>query len=161
MIPESPTPKEDASQPRCSTFLVDDSPSGPDLLGFEGFRPHHELSRALADLIVGEPSAGKAIGLEGQWGSGKSRIIHDLVTELDNLVAVNVPAQPESDKRHPAVTEVRVVVFDSWAHEADPLRRGFVEAVVRQLERSREGSKHKPWIDKARGQEILLELREK
>lgn len=93
----------------CRTTLLDDTPAATDHLG-----PHARIAATIAQMIQEEPS-GRCVGLEGDWGSGKSTVV--------NLVRGLL-----SSDEH-----VRVVVFDAWAHQGDPLRRAFLEHLHTQL----------------------------
>ncbi len=84
------------------THLLDDIPSSRDELG-----AHERVAGALADLVDRE-SGGKAVAIEGSWGSGKSTIVEILRQRF-----------PE-----------RVFVFDAWSHEGDPLRRAFLNELI-------------------------------
>lgn len=148
MPPDSSLPNKEAAPRRCPTVVVSDDPSDDDFLGVEGNRPHENLARAIAELIVVEKTAGKAIALEGTWGSGKSTVLRLLKKEL----SLNAASQELA---------VRVVTFDSWAHEADPLRRSFIETVLDQLGESADASGESSWLDETAKQEILSRLTER
>jgi hypothetical protein len=79
---------------------------------------HQRVATAIAQLVESEPG-GKVIGLEGSWGSGKSTVVRLIRNSL-------------ADKSTKA--DMRVVVFDAWAHQGDPLRRTFLEALIGELE---------------------------
>ena len=64
--------------------------------------------------------------MEGEWGAGKSTVLRLLANELES----------ERD------SETRVVVFDAWAHQGDPLRRTFLEKLIRRLQVD-------GWVDKS------------
>lgn len=114
----------------CRTVLIEDVPASDDAFGPEG--PHNRVARAIAELIRSE-SGGKVVGLEGSWGSGKSTVV--------NLV-----------RRHFANDQqVAVQVFDAWAHEGDPLRRSYLERLIRDLQ-------DRGWVAKARWDEILQRI---
>ncbi len=83
--------------------ILDDSPAREDAFG----GTHKRIADAIQDLVDNE-DGGKAIGLEGTWGSGKSTIVEMLKDALPN----------------------RVFVFDAWAHRGDPLRRVFLERLI-------------------------------
>src|SRR5205809_57795 len=100
----------------CPTRLLSDEPVSSDAFG-----PHKRIAHAIAELIVSNEAEGLSIGLEGSWGSGKStvaKLLTDLITPEKNTA---------------------VVSFDAWAHEGDPLRRTFLENLIRNLP--------KMWID--------------
>ncbi len=73
------------------------------------------------------------IALEGGWGSGKTTII--------NLVRKDLK---EYDHIH-------VFCFDAWAHEGDPLRRTYLESLIREL-------RGLGWINADAWNKALLEL---
>ncbi len=102
----------------CRTVVVADLPADKDALG-----PHDRLATALAELVRDEPG-GKTIGLEGPWGRGKSTIV--------GLLKKRLASAPNSS----------VAVFDAWAHQGDPLRRSFLERIIKHLQGL-------GWIDKA------------
>jgi hypothetical protein len=69
------------------------------------------LAAAVVDLIR-STDGGKAIGIEGGWGSGKTTVVKLVKSEI------------ERDGNY------TVVEFDAWAHEGDPLRRTFLETLI-------------------------------
>ena len=93
----------------CRTVLLDDSPTTED-----SFR-HSTIAEAIAQLILDE-NGGRAIALTGAWGSGKSTVVRLLDEKLK-----------ESGR------QVRLVTFDAWAHQGDPLRRTFIEQAMSAL----------------------------
>ena len=101
---------------RCPTKVVGDAPAALDEFG-----SHGPIADAICDLIETE-SGGRTIGLEGGWGSGKSTVA--------KLLADRLKGQ-----------ESHVVLFDTWAHEGDPLRRSFLEELIGSLVA-------KSWVDK-------------
>jgi hypothetical protein len=101
--------------------LLADSPVPDD--EFAG-KAHRRIADAIAEIVESEPG-GNAIGLEGDWGSGKSTIV--------SLVCRRLSTVPSS---------THAFVFDAWAHQGDPLRRTFLEKLVQDL-RSRD------WLTKS------------
>ena len=99
-----------ADKKRCLTNLISDDPENADAFG-----SHGRVADAIVDVVRKEVG-GKSIGLEGGWGSGKSTIVR-LVR--DKLIGA-------SDEGH------EVFVFDTWAHQGDPLRRTFLENLISQ-----------------------------
>lgn len=89
--------------------LLDDAPATADAFG-----PHQKITETIHNLISTEPG-GRAIALVGSWGSGKSTVV--------NLLKAKCSGQKE----------LQVFVFDAWAHEGDPLRRTFLERLIRHL----------------------------
>jgi len=97
---------------RCSTVSVDDAPADEDVFG-----SHAPIARAIDELITTE-DGGRTIGLEGSWGSGKSTVVRLLDAGMEGPTA-------------------HLVVFDTWAHEGDPLRRSFLETLIESLSAKR------------------------
>ncbi len=97
---------------QCRTILLEDSPAENDAFG-----PHQRVADAIVELVSSpEELGGKAIGLEGGWGSGKSTVVKFVRNSLtDNSSFLVVP-------------------FDAWAHEGDPLRRSYLETIIRTLQ---------------------------
>ena len=111
---------------RCPTRTIDDAPADRDAFG-----SYESKAEVIHELITNEPG-GRTIGLEGEWGSGKSTVVKLLakrITGADSLV----------------------VVFDTWAHEGDPLRRSFLEKLIDSLAKE-------SWIDQASREKRLDEL---
>jgi hypothetical protein len=96
---------------KCRTFLISDNPSEKDEFG-----SHKKLADAVSELIISESEGGKTIGIEGDWGSGKSTVV--------NLINANLC---QSDQN-------LIFLFDAWAHHDDPLRRTFLESLIFQAE---------------------------
>ncbi len=87
------------------SHLLDDDPSHEDYFG-----SHSRVAKAIATLVKTEQGR-KSIALTGPWGSGKSTTLKLLKKELQQ------PGEPEA----------KVFVFDSWAHQGDPLRLAFLD----------------------------------
>ena len=109
-----------------SSFLNDD-PTEQDYLAENGdVGPHKRVAIALAGIVKSsEDEGGKLIGLQGRWGEGKTSVIRMLEKEL------------ASEK-----VRISVFSFDAWAHEGDPLRRTFLESLIRHFQ-----SNTKKWIN--------------
>ena len=101
--------------------LLEDSPASVDSFG-----AHSRVSTAIAELIASDAPGGKVIGLEGGWGTGKTTVTH--------LLKERLSGNPEHG----------FVVFDTWAHEGDPLRRTFLEEMINSLV-DREWASNKSW----------------
>lgn len=93
--------------------LLDDAPASEDAFG-----SHNRIAEAIAQ-IVREERGGRAIALVGTWGSGKSTVIKLLDQELAD------------DKK--TLNHYKLVCFDAWSHENDPLRRSFLEHLIDNL----------------------------
>ena len=118
---------------KCPTYLLDDTPPPEDQLAFHGEGSHERVARAMADLIQSSEPGGKLIGLEGGWGSGKTTVINFMTKRLD------------------PVSDTTLFVFDAWAHERDPLRRSFLESLIRHFQKIE-------WVDKGRWNKVLERL---
>ena len=94
------------------TRLLNDSPADKDAFG-----GHERIARAIAEVVRTE-DGGRSIGLEGGWGTGKSTIVKLTTDILDQ--------QRDGD--------YKVAVFDTWAHQDDPLRRTFLENLIKRLQ---------------------------
>jgi Tol biopolymer transport system component/Cdc6-like AAA superfamily ATPase len=111
-----PTPEKK----RCGTVTLTDEPEDKD-----AFSPHDKIAEAIANLIRSKnpkDAKGIAIGIEGSWGSGKSTVGRLLTKHL----ASN--------------SDIAIVSFDAWAHEGDPLRRTFLETLIKKFQNLK-------WID--------------
>ena len=114
---------------RCATRLLPDSPADADAFG-----SHERVAGAIAEVVQTE-SGGKAIGLEGGWGAGKSTIVKLIAQKLSQA----------KERAH------KIAVFDMWSHQGDPLRRTFLENLIKQVQRFR-------WVDKEQWDRRIDEL---
>lgn len=121
-------PTDVAEKGTNKVHLLPDLPTKDDAFG-----PHRDLAKAIAELVESE-DGGKAIALEGGWGSGKSSVVLMLKTQL------------EGD--HPESASTRVHVFDAWSHEGDPLRRVFLEHLTRVCTSDLDTKAKKRWEDR-------------
>ncbi len=96
------------------------------------FGPHKRLANAIADLIVAE-EGGKAIALEGGWGSGKSSVIKMLEQRVE---------EENCDS-----SSTRLFVYDAWSNEGDPLRRVFLEELTDFCCQEYQPEEKKQWSD--------------
>jgi len=106
-----------STEPRCRTKLLSDAPASTD-----EFLSHQPVADAIAELICSEDdledqskAGGRCIGLEGVWGSGKSTVV--------NLLEEKLRSYPDC----------KVIKFDAWSHQGDPLRRSFLETMIEEL----------------------------
>ncbi len=74
-------------------------------------KTHDNVAEAIHKLLISNKGRGQTIGLEGDWGSGKSTVISLLKDKI-----------PDDDFKY--------FYFDAWAHEGDPLRRVFLESLI-------------------------------
>ena len=99
-------------QERCPTRLLPDTPAETDAFG-----SHERVARSIAEVVQTE-SGGKAIGLEGGWGAGKSTIVKLISQKLSQA----------KGRTH------EIAVFDMWSHQDDPLRRTFLESLITRVQ---------------------------
>jgi len=83
-------------------------------------KTHQKIADTLYDVIQSEKSEGVTIGIEGGWGSGKSTVVSILMKKLK------------------MARDTVCFYFDAWAHEGDPLRRIFLEALIDEVGRDDE-----------------------
>lgn len=79
------------------------------------------------------------IGLFGEWGSGKSSIVRDVIDKLnckdrkhkddnaENVKTSNSKAENQTSER------IRFVVYDAWKYSKDSFRRTFLLEVAKEL----------------------------
>lgn len=91
----------------CRTVVLDDHPTDQDAFG-----SHKRIAHAILNTILHE-EGGKAIALEGSWGSGKSTVIKI----LQKLIKANKTLSKN----------IGIFVFDAWAHQGDLLRSSFLD----------------------------------
>mgnify|MGYP003300434590 FL=1 len=83
------------------------------------YRTHEHIAEKLYDIISSEDSEGLTVGLEGEWGAGKSTVIKLLQKKLEN---------GGCDKTF-------IFYIDAWEHEGDHLRRVFLEMLIEKLKK--------------------------
>lgn len=79
-------------------------------------KTHQKIADTLFEVIQNGSAEGITIGLEGGWGSGKSTVVSILKNKLETAKDITI-----------------YFYFDAWAHEGDPLRRVFLEALIDQV----------------------------
>lgn len=94
----------------CVATLLSDTPADADSLG-----SHARLADSLVAVITAN-EGGKAVAITGPVGSGKSTVVKLAARQLEQDVDRNA-----------------VFTYDSWAHQADPLRRSFLDALIDDL----------------------------
>lgn len=105
-------------------ITLSDDPASTDAFG----RAHDRVAEAIADVIKTDPKVGgKMIGLEGDWGGGKSTVVELL------------------EKRFADDDNTRFFLYDAWAHQGNTLRRNFIDSLSKEIEQPRP----KPWVSVA------------
>lgn len=110
-------------------------PQGKDV--FES-KSHDKIADCICDIIKGNMTHRKIIGLEGEWGSGKSNVIEILKDEKLNK------------------KNNKLFYYDVWGHQEDINRRSFLEEMFDFLIYENIGSK-KIW--KKRQNELLAKTK--
>ena len=118
-----------AVKERCPTKLLADTPAETDAFG-----SHERVARSIAEVVQTE-SGGKAIGLEGGWGAGKSTIVKLISQKLS----------------HTRESAHEIAVFDMWSHQDDPLRRTFLESLITRVQGF-------GWVNKEKWDRRIAEL---
>lgn len=73
----------------------------------DAFGPHTRIAKTILDHIQNSEDA-DSIGLEGDWGTGKSTILNFLKEDLEK-------------------NAVHFFTYDAWAHEDDNIRKSFLD----------------------------------
>lgn len=105
-------------------FLVEKYPEQDELDN----TTHEKIAQNLYE-IINNCNESVTIGLEGEWGTGKSTIIKLLKDIISNKV--------DNSKT------IKVFCFDAWAHNNDPLRKTFLERLLIFLKDDISSAKHK------------------
>ena len=90
---------------------ISNKPIGKDF--FAG-KSHEKIASSIVEHIIDESNSMKVIGLEGEWGSGKSNIIEIIKSKLNDTHYI--------------------YIYDSWGHQEDSQRRAFLEEMTEELE---------------------------
>lgn len=101
--------------------FISNTPQGKDF--FEG-KSQHLVASAIFDSLSSCDNLPHIIGLEGEWGSGKSNVIKQL-SDIPNF----------SQK-------YKLFTYDAWGHQEDLQRRSILEVLTTQLikDKSLEGN---------------------
>jgi len=87
---------------------------------------HQRIADKLYEIISANSEEGLTIGLEGEWGSGKSTVVELLQIKL----------------KENKVSKTFVFYIDAWEHEGDHLRRVFLETLIARLQECSQTRKH-------------------
>ena len=102
--------------------VLNDSCSSEDRLEDQ---THKRIADKLFEIITARNEDGMTIGLEGEWGSGKSTVVKLLQERL------------KTEK----VGKSFVFYIDAWEHEGDHLRRVFLETLIEKVKKWKEWPK--------------------
>ena len=91
--------------------FIADKPEGKDL--YAGQSQNRIAANIIQFLTENDNSNRKVIGVEGEWGSGKSNVIEILRNELKD--------------------DYFFFIFDSWGHQEDLTRRSILEGLLSKL----------------------------
>lgn len=106
-------------------------------------RTHERVANNLYYTIKNSEQ-GVTIGLEGEWGSGKSTVI--------NLLRKKLIKDDE---------KTLFFMFDAWAHEGDPLRRIFLESLINELDPEKKHEQLNNIKNKISGRTKTVEVKSK
>lgn len=79
------------------------------------YHTHENVANGLMKIIDSN-NEGCVIGLQGEWGTGKSTVVSILKKKIE------------------AASHYRVFYFDAWAHEGDPLRQIFLQELIKTID---------------------------
>lgn len=101
-------------------------------------KTHQRIADQLYDLITSGNPDGMTIGLEGDWGSGKSTVIELLRQKLEpsNESKTLLSRLRKLFPKRKKSLKTFFFYVDAWEHEGNPLRRVFLEALIDKLEKS-------------------------
>lgn len=104
---------------------------GADLLGFS------EDARALAELLCLQDSGARAVGVFGDWGSGKSSLLNLVSSQIDALLAQKQPAILAEGRDQvapdPFIGQVKHVRFNVWDYNDADLMLALANVTLREL----------------------------
>ncbi|GAA0875448.1 P-loop NTPase fold protein [Wandonia haliotis] len=106
--------------------FLSSKPDGQDKI--EG-QSQTKVAQIIRDLIKDNKLDKKIIGLEGEWGSGKSNVIEILKKELGEQ-------------------EYYTFVFDAWGYQEDLTRRIFLEQIISELTENKFLTDEEKWLTK-------------
>ncbi|VVT12295.1 P-loop NTPase fold protein [Hoeflea sp. EC-HK425] len=105
---------------------IPDDPAKEDEFSGQG---HKRTAGVLARLIQDFDGTDKSIGLEGNWGAGKSSIIRMASDSLQR----NKTAEPADKKSEGFRKTFHFYTFDLWRHQTSHFRRSFLESLTKWM----------------------------
>ncbi len=100
------------------------------------FGAHKRIAGGLASMIE-NGTDGLTVAIEGEWGSGKSTVIHLLKEKLK-----------ENE-------DICFVEFDAWVNLGDPVRRAFLSRVISTLRKQPGKKSGSVWLQEKISNEML------
>lgn len=113
--------------------ILSNIPEGKDLFKAES---HRKISNTIISIIENQSNLidKQIIGLEGDWGTGKSNIIKIIEEEISN--------KNELKDKYLHYT------FDTWTHQEDLTRKSIIIELINSLRNNIDSFNSKNWIDK-------------
>lgn len=106
--------------------FITDKPEGKDLLDGQ---PQHSIAENIIQFLrEKDNSKRKVIGIEGEWGSGKSNVIGIIESKVEE--------------------EYYFFIFDAWGHQEDLTRRSILEELLSRLIKDSVLKDDKDWKEK-------------
>jgi len=90
--------------------FISNSPFGKDLFQSGS---QDKTAKSIVEHIKSNSADFKLVGLDGDWGSGKSNVIHIIQNQLGQ--------------------NYHLFIYDAWSHQEDLQRRSFLEELTEQL----------------------------
>lgn len=108
---------------------------------FEG-KSHTHIASKIADSVL-EGKIHGIIGIDGNWGSGKSNLVGLTKKAIDERIGEEDKDKPKEEKR-----KYVFVTFDAWAHHTDYLRRSILEEFINSLITGKDKVLDDSWYEK-------------
>ncbi|HRE78476.1 MAG TPA: P-loop NTPase fold protein [Flavobacterium sp.] len=113
--------------------ILSNIPEGKDLFKAES---HRKISNSIISIIENQSNLidKQIIGLEGDWGTGKSNIIKIIEEEIS--------------KRNDLKDKYLHYTFDTWTHQEDLTRKSIIIELINSLRNNIDSFNSSNWIDK-------------
>lgn len=122
------------SQKKIDFVVLRDDPVKQDAFSGGG---HARTAGVLRHLIEEFDGKDRAIGLEGNWGAGKSSIIRMAASDLQEQATASKGSKKTASK------DFQFFTFDLWRHQTSPFRRAFLENLTKWMMEQSQGDEEK------------------